>query len=87
MKLNKASTNDLMTELESRGYRIDLLWCRQDVIQNLEWINEDRQDQDKIPVLDEDDQDDILDSLSFEYYTQRINEDIAAAILDRCAAD
>lgn len=81
MNLQEVSTNNLMTELEARGYRIDLLWCRQDVIQNLEWINEDRQDQDKIPALDVDDQDDILDSLSFEYYTQRINEDIAAAIL------
>jgi len=82
MNLQEVSTNNLMTELEARGYRIDLLWCRQDVIQNLEWINEDRQDQDKIPALDVDAQDEILDSLSFEYYTQRINEDIAAAILD-----
>ncbi len=81
MNLQEVSTNNLMTELEARGYRIDLLWCRQDVIQNLEWINEDRQDQDKIPALDVDDQDEILDSISFEYYTQRINEDIAAAIL------
>lgn len=81
MNLQKVSTNALITELETRGYRIDLLWCRQDVIQNLDWINEDRQD--KIPALDVDAQDDILDSLSLEYYTQRINEDIAAAILNR----
>lgn len=86
MNLQEVSTNNLMTELEARGYRIDLLWCRQDVIQNLEWINEDRQDQDKIPALDVDDQDEILDSISFEYYTQRINEDIAAAILNSSAA-
>jgi len=82
MNLQEATTNELMSELEARGYRIDLLWCRQDVVQNLEWINEDREDQDKLPDLSEADQDEILDALRLEYYTQRINEDIAAAILD-----
>ena len=82
MNLQEATTNELMSELEARGYRIDLLWCRQDVVQNLEWINEDREDQDKLPDLSEADQDEILDALPLEYYTQRINEDIAAAIQD-----
>lgn len=82
MTLQEATTNELILELEARGYRTDLLWCREDVTRNIEWINDDVPDQDKIPDLSEDIQDEILDSISFEYYTQRINEDISAAILD-----
>lgn len=81
MTLKEASNWDLFEELRSRGFRTDLLWCREDVDNNREWINEDREEDKKIPELTDEQKDDILESLSFEYYTQRINEDIFDKIL------
>lgn len=75
MEKIKASDDELIQELEARGYRTDLLWCRQDVILNLKRINQDRDE--KYPDLD---LDEILDKINLEYYTCRINEDILNAI-------
>jgi len=78
MEMTKVTDDELIQELESRGYITDLLWCRQDVILNLKRINQDRQQ--KFPDLDLDEQDEILDKINLEYYTCRINEDILNAI-------
>jgi len=59
MEMTKVTDDELIQELESRGYITDLLWCRQDVILNLKRINQDRQQ--KFPDLDLDEQDEILD--------------------------
>lgn len=82
MTVKEASNWDLIQELRSRGYLTDLLWSRDDVGQNLEWINEDREDHEKIRDLDDNEKDDILESLNFGYYTQRINEEIYDKIID-----
>jgi hypothetical protein len=74
MEMTKVTDDELIQELESRGYVTDLLWCRQDVILNMKRINQDRED--KFPELDQDEQDEILDKINLEYYTRRINEDI-----------
>ena len=78
MEMIKASDDELIQELEARGYITDLLWCRQDVILNLKRINQDRQQ--RFPDLDLDEQDEILDKINVEYYTRRINEDIVNMI-------
>lgn len=78
MEMTKATDDELIQELESRGYVTDLLWCRQDVILNLKRINQDRED--KFIDLDQDEQDEILEKINLEYYTRRINEDIINAI-------
>ncbi len=84
MEMTKVTDDELIQELESRGYITDLLWCRQDVILNLKRINQDRQQ--KFPDLDLDEQDEILDKINVEYYTRRINEDIINVIYGRQAA-
>lgn len=78
MEMTKVTDDELIQELESRGYVTDLLWCRQDVILNMKRINQDRED--KFPELDQDEQDEILDKINLEYYTRRINEDIINTI-------
>ncbi len=78
MEMTKVTDDELIQELESRGYVTDLLWCRQDVILNMKRINQDRED--KFPELDQDEQDEILEKINLEYYTRRINEDIINAI-------
>jgi hypothetical protein len=80
MEMTKAADDELIQELESRGYVTDLLWCRQDVILNLRRINQDRED--KFVGLDQDEQDEILDKINLEYYTRRINEDIINGIFN-----
>jgi hypothetical protein len=80
--LKELSNWDLINELKSRGVITDLLWNRDDVIMNLERINEDREDDEKLRDLDEMEMDDILSSLQFGYYTERINEEISDAILE-----
>jgi hypothetical protein len=84
MEMTKVTDDELIQELESRGYITDLLWCRQDVILNLKRINQDRQQ--KFPDLDLDEQDEILDKINVEYYTRRINEDIINVIYGYQAA-
>jgi hypothetical protein len=78
MEMTKVTDDELIQELESRGYVTDLLWCRQDVILNLRRINQDREE--KFADLDQDEQDEILEKINLEYYTRRINEDIINAI-------
>lgn len=80
MEMTKATDDELIQELESRGYVTDLLWCRQDVILNLKRINQDRED--KFIDLDQDEQDEILEKINLEYYTRRINEDIINSIFN-----
>lgn len=80
MEMMKVTDDELIQELESRGYVTDLLWCRQDVILNLKRINQDRED--KFIDLDQDEQDEILEKINLEYYTRRINEDIINVIFN-----
>lgn len=74
-KFEGVDTWDLIKELQSRGYNTELLWCRDDVQRHLDNINEDREDGEKFE-LDEMDIDNILDSLSYDYHVERLNEEI-----------
>ncbi len=73
--LSNLDTWDLITELQNRGWNTELLWCRDDVQKQLDDINEERSEDKKITLTDED-KDEILDDLSYEYHCERINEEI-----------
>lgn len=77
--LSKVKTNDLISELRSRGVNVNLLWSVDDVDLNLERINEDRDDDQQI-VLDDFEKQQIIDDLDFGYKTERINQEIYNAI-------
>jgi len=79
--LSNLDTWDLIKELQNRGWNTELLWCRDDVQKQLDNINSEREEGEKIS-LDEMEMDDILDSLSYEYHVNRINEEIYDKILD-----
>ena len=73
-------TNQLINELKSRGYYTELLFCREDVLNQLKEVNEGNVD--KIVLTDED-MDDILDShISVEWICERVNESIYNGIIN-----
>ena len=58
-----------------------LLWNRNDVQAQIDNINSDREEDEKI-TLEEYEMDNILDGLSFDYHCERINEEIFDAVWD-----
>lgn len=73
-------TNQLIDELKSRGYYTKLLFCREDVLNQLQEVNEENVD--KI-VLTEEDMDDILDShINVGWLRERANESIYNGIIN-----
>jgi hypothetical protein len=73
-------TNQLIDELKSRGYYTDLLFCREDVLNQLQEVNDGNTD--KI-VLTEEDMDEILDShINVGWLCERINESIYNGIIN-----
>ena len=79
--LSNLDTWDMIKELQKRGWITELLWCRDDVQKQLDDINEDRSEDDKIILTDEN-KDEILDDLSYGYHCERINEEIYNKIFD-----
>jgi hypothetical protein len=79
--LSNLDTWDMIKELQSRGWNTELLWCRDDVQTQLDDINEEKSEDEKITLTDED-KDEILDDLSYEWYCERINEEIYNKILN-----
>jgi hypothetical protein len=75
-KFKDIDTWDLIKELQSRGYNTELLWCRDDVQRQVDDINEGKEEGEEPLVLDDMEKDDILDSLSYNWYCERINEEI-----------
>jgi hypothetical protein len=74
---------DLIKELQKRGWNTELLFCRDDVQTQLNNINEDREAEGKEPlVLTDDDKENILESLSYEWHCERMNEEIYGKVLD-----
>ncbi len=74
---------DLITELQKRGWNTELLFCKADVQIQLESINEDREAEGKEPlVLTDDDKENILESLSYEWHCERMNEEIYGKVLE-----
>lgn len=80
--LKDIDTYELIKELRGRGYTTDLLFCLEDVDRQIESVNDGLEDGvDKLD-MDEYEKQDILDNLYFEYYIQRINEEIFDKVFD-----
>ena len=77
--LELAKNWDLINELQNRGYKTELLYSREDVEMQLSDIIEDRDLQ--ISLTDEE-KDEILESICFEYYMESINEKIYEKLSD-----
>jgi len=83
LDLSNIETNDLMDELNRRGWKTELLFGLSDIDMRLESINEDR-DEDKQITLTNDDKGDILDQVfdNVGYYIEQVNNDIEDKILN-----
>lgn len=77
-------TNQLINELKSRGYYTELLFCREDVLNQLQEINDGIMSVDiKKIVLTEEDMDKILDShINAEWLCEKINDSIYNGIVN-----
>jgi hypothetical protein len=83
LDLSNIETNDLMDELNRRGWKTELLFGLSDIDMRLESINEDR-DEDKQITLSDDDKGEILDEVfdNVGYYIEQVNNDIEDKILN-----
>jgi hypothetical protein len=83
LDLSNIETNDLMDELNRRGWKTELLFGLSDVDMQLESINEGR-DEDSQITLSDDNKGEILDQIfdSVGYYIEQINNDIEDKILN-----
>jgi hypothetical protein len=83
LDLSNIETNDLMDELNRRGWKTELLFGLSDIDMQLESINEDR-DEDSQITLSDDNKGEILDQIfdSVGYYIEQINNDIEDKILN-----
>lgn len=71
------STDDLIAELEKRGYRTDLLFCREDVKMQLELYNET---EDTEHELTDAQMDEILGNVEVGTATEDVNNSIFTEI-------
>jgi hypothetical protein len=83
LDLSNIETNDLMDELNRRGWKTELLFGLSDVDMQLESINESRDEESQI-TLSDDNKGEILDQIfdSVGYYIEQINNDIEDKILN-----
>lgn len=83
LDLSNIETNDLMDELNRRGWKTELLFGLSDIDMRLESINEDR-DEDKQITLSDDNKGEILDEAfcNMGYFIEQINNDLEDRILN-----
>ncbi len=83
LDLSNIETNDLMDELNRRGWKTELLFGLSDVDLQLESINESR-DEDSQITLSDDNKGEILDEVfdNVGYYIEQINTNIEDKILN-----
>jgi hypothetical protein len=81
--LSNIETNDLMDELNRRGWKTELLFGLSDIDLQLDSINEDR-DEDNQITLSKEDKEEILDQVfdNVGYYIEQVNTNIEDKILD-----
>ena len=84
LNIKNATPFDLIDELKSRGYYTELLFCRKDVLNQLQEINDGIMSVDiKKIVLTEDDIDEILDShINVGWLCEKINDSIYNGIVN-----
>ncbi len=83
LDLSNIETNDLMDELNRRGWKTELLFGLSDIDMQLESINEDR-DEDNQITLSNEDKEEILDQVfdNVGYYIEQVNINIEDKILN-----
>ena len=83
LDLSNIESNDLITELKSRGYKTDLLYHIEDVNLQIDYLNGDREDDEQIK-LDDLEKEQVLDDVFYrlDYYYERINSDIQDKVLE-----
>jgi hypothetical protein len=83
LDLSNIETNDLMDELNRRGWKTELLFGLSDVDLQLESINEGRDEESQI-TLSDDNKGEILDEVfdNVGYYIEQININIEDKILN-----
>ena len=83
LDLSNIETNDLMDELNRRGWKTELLFGLSDIDLQLESINEGR-DEDNQITLSDDNKEEILDEVfdNVGYYIEQINNNIEDKILN-----
>ena len=82
LDLSNIETNDLMDELNKRGWKTELLFGLSDIDLQLESINDDRDEDNQIKLTD-DNKGEILDEVfgNMDYFIEQINNDIEDRIL------
>jgi len=83
LDLSNIETNDLMDELNRRGWKTELLFGLADIDLQLDGINEDRDEDNQIKLTD-DNKGEILDEVfaNMDYFIEQINNDIEDRILN-----
>jgi hypothetical protein len=83
LDLSNIETNDLMDELNRRGWKTELLFGLSDIDLQLDGINEDRDEDNQIKLTD-DNKGEILDEVfaNMDYFIEQINNDIEDRILN-----
>ena len=83
LDLSNIETNDLMDELNRRGWKTELLFGLSDIDLQLESINDDR-DEDNQITLSNEDKEEILDQVfdNVGYYIEQVNTNIEDKILN-----
>ncbi len=83
LDLSNIETNDLMDELNRRGWKTELLFGLADIDLQLDNINEDRDEDNQIKLTD-DNKGEILDEVfaNMDYFIEQINNDIEDRILN-----
>jgi len=82
LDLSNIGTNDLVDELNRRGWKTELLFNLSDIDLQLQSINEDRDEDNQIKLTD-DNKGEILDDIfgNVGYYIEQINNEIEDKIL------
>lgn len=81
LDLSKIDKWDLIDELKSRGYYTDLLYCIDDVDMQTDYINEERADDKKITLSEEQKLEVLDNSFNPGWYCEQMNIDLQTQIL------
>ena len=82
LDLSKIDRWDLIDELKSRGFYTDLLYSIDDVDMQIDYINEEREDDKKITLSEEQKLEALDNSFNLGWYCERMNIDLQTQILN-----
>jgi hypothetical protein len=82
MSIKDLKSHELINELQSRGYHTELLFNLWDVEERLDRVNDEREEDYKINLTEEEKSNVLHQSINSSYYIQRINESISEHIED-----